>query len=93
MCSAPSQPPIKWVPGVLSSGVKPGPQAEHSFPSSAEFKEEGGGAIFLLPLYNFMAWTEAISPSVLVKGINVDTQKLQQIKSTLMYKLSLTLSF
>jgi hypothetical protein len=40
------------------------------------------GAIFLVPLYNFMVWTEAISPSVLVKGINVDTQKLQQIKST-----------
>ena len=40
-CSGPSQPPIKWVPGVLSSGVKPGPQVDHSLPSSAEFKEEG----------------------------------------------------
>jgi len=42
MCSGHTQPPIKWVPGVLSSGVKPGPQVDHSLPSSAEFKEEGG---------------------------------------------------
>jgi hypothetical protein len=33
-----TQPPVKWVPGVLSTGVKarPGRDADHSPPSSAE---------------------------------------------------------
>jgi hypothetical protein len=36
----PAQPPIKWVPGALSLGVKrPGREADHSSPSSAEVKE------------------------------------------------------
>jgi hypothetical protein len=36
----PTQPPIQWVPAVLSLGVKrPGREADHSFPSSAEVKE------------------------------------------------------
>jgi hypothetical protein len=36
----PTQPPIKWVPGILSLGVKrPGIEADHSPPSRAEFKE------------------------------------------------------
>jgi hypothetical protein len=36
----PSQPPIQWVPGVLSLGVKwTGLEADHSPPSSAEVKE------------------------------------------------------
>jgi hypothetical protein len=31
---------IQWVPGALSPGVKrPGREADHSFPSSAEVKE------------------------------------------------------
>jgi hypothetical protein len=35
----PTQPPIKWVPGALSLGVKrPGREADHSPPSSAEVK-------------------------------------------------------
>jgi hypothetical protein len=35
----PTQPPIQWVPGALSLGVKqPGRQADHSPPSSAEVK-------------------------------------------------------
>jgi hypothetical protein len=34
------QPPIQWVPGALSLGVKlPGREADHSPPSSAEVKE------------------------------------------------------
>jgi hypothetical protein len=34
-----TQPPIKWVPRALSLGVKrPGPEADHSRPSSAEVK-------------------------------------------------------
>jgi hypothetical protein len=37
----PTQPPIQWVPGVLSLGVKrPGPEADHSPPSSAEVKNK-----------------------------------------------------
>jgi hypothetical protein len=36
----PTQPPIQWVPGALSLGVKrPGREADHSLPSSAEIKE------------------------------------------------------
>jgi hypothetical protein len=35
----PTQPPIQWVPGALSLGVKwPGQEADHSLPSSAEDK-------------------------------------------------------
>jgi hypothetical protein len=35
----PTQPPIQWVPGALSLGVKrPGREADHSLPSSAEVK-------------------------------------------------------
>jgi hypothetical protein len=35
----PTQPPIHWVPGTLSLGVKrPGREAEHSSPSSTELK-------------------------------------------------------
>jgi hypothetical protein len=35
----PTQPPIQWVPGALSAGVKwPGREADHSPPKSAEVK-------------------------------------------------------
>jgi hypothetical protein len=38
----PTQPPVQWVPGVLSPGVKarPGRDADHSPPSSAEVENE-----------------------------------------------------
>jgi hypothetical protein len=38
----PTQPPVQWVPGVLSLGVKarPGRDADHSPPSSAEVENE-----------------------------------------------------
>jgi hypothetical protein len=38
----PTQPPVQWVPGVLSPGVKEwqGRDADHSPPSSAEVKNE-----------------------------------------------------
>jgi len=38
----PTQPPVKWVPGVLSPGVKVRPvrDADHSPPSSAEVENE-----------------------------------------------------
>jgi hypothetical protein len=36
----PTQPPMQWVPGTLSLGVnRPGREADHSPPSSAEVKE------------------------------------------------------
>jgi hypothetical protein len=36
----PIQPPIEWVPGALSLGVKrPGREADHSPPTSAEVKK------------------------------------------------------
>jgi hypothetical protein len=38
----PTQPPVQWVPGVLSPGVKarPGRDSDHSPPSSAEVENE-----------------------------------------------------
>jgi hypothetical protein len=51
----PTQPPIKWVPGALSLGVKrSGREADHSPPSSAEVKERV--ELYLHPPYAFMAW-------------------------------------
>jgi hypothetical protein len=36
----PTQPPVQWVPGALSLGVKRlGREADHSLPSSTEVKE------------------------------------------------------
>jgi hypothetical protein len=36
----PTQPPVQWVPGAVSLGIKlPGREADHSAPSSAEVKE------------------------------------------------------
>jgi hypothetical protein len=44
----PTQPPIQWVPGAVSLGVKrPGRESDHSPPSSAEVKIVGS---------SFMAW-------------------------------------
>jgi hypothetical protein len=38
--SGPPQPPIQWIPGALSMGVKwPGGEADNSPPSSSEVKE------------------------------------------------------
>jgi hypothetical protein len=38
----PTQPPIQWVPGVISLGVKqPGHEADYLAPSSAEVKNSG----------------------------------------------------
>jgi hypothetical protein len=37
----PTQPPVQWVPGVLSRGkARPGRDADHSPPSSAEFRNK-----------------------------------------------------
>jgi hypothetical protein len=50
----PTQPPIHWVPGAPSLGVKrSGREADHSPPSSAEVKR---GALLPLLQYVFMAW-------------------------------------
>jgi hypothetical protein len=39
-CLGPTQPPIQWIPGALSLGVKwSGREADHSPPSSAEIKD------------------------------------------------------
>jgi hypothetical protein len=51
----PTQPPIQWVPGAVSLGVKLlGRQADHSPPSSAAVKNEW--SYTPLPQYAFMAW-------------------------------------
>jgi hypothetical protein len=44
----PTQPPVQWVPGILSLGIKwLGCEADHSPPSTAKIKN--GGVIPLLP--------------------------------------------
>jgi hypothetical protein len=54
-CMGPTQPPIQWVPGVLSLGVsRPGCEADHSPPSSAEVKN--AWSYNFTPQYAFMAW-------------------------------------
>jgi hypothetical protein len=51
----PTQPPVQWVPGALSLGIKrPGREADHSPPSSAEVKEWVD--LYLHPQYAFLAW-------------------------------------
>jgi hypothetical protein len=53
----PTQPPIHWVPGALSLGVKrPGREADHSPPSRSEVGQRMCGAISPLPQYVFMNW-------------------------------------
>jgi hypothetical protein len=50
-----AQPPIQNVPGVLTPGIKrPGREADHSSPSSAEVNMPE--ATPPLPQYVFMAW-------------------------------------
>jgi len=51
----PIQPPNQWVPGTVSLGVKrPGHEADHSLPSSAEVKI--AWSYTSAPQYAFMAW-------------------------------------
>jgi hypothetical protein len=51
----PTQPPIQWVPGALSLGVKrPVREADHSPPSSAEVKN--AWRYTSTPQYVFMEW-------------------------------------
>jgi hypothetical protein len=51
----PTQPPIKWVPGALSLGVKrPGREADHSPPTSAEDKN---------------AWSYTSTPPIRLRGV------------------------
>jgi len=51
----PTQPPIEWVVGALTSGVKwMGREADHLSPSSAEVKT--AWSYTPLPLYFFTAW-------------------------------------
>jgi hypothetical protein len=51
----PTQPPIQWEPGALFMAVKrPGREADHSPPSSAEVKN--ACSYISTPQYAFMAW-------------------------------------
>jgi hypothetical protein len=52
-----TQPPIQWVSGALSPGVKrPGPEVEHSPPNSAEVKK-----MWML-MWRFVVWYNCIIP-------------------------------
>jgi hypothetical protein len=51
----PTQPPIQWVPGALSPGMKqPGREADHSPPTSADVKK---------------MWNYTSSPPILLHGV------------------------
>jgi hypothetical protein len=51
----PTQPPIQWIPRALSLGVeRPGREADHSPPSSADVKNAWSYTFILQ--YVFMAW-------------------------------------
>jgi hypothetical protein len=51
-----TQPPIQWVPGAFSLGVKrPGREADHSSASSAE-RSRNAWSYISTPQYVFMAW-------------------------------------
>jgi hypothetical protein len=51
----PTQPPIQWVPGALSLGVKrQGRESDHSPPSSADVKNVW--SYTSTPQHAFMAW-------------------------------------
>jgi hypothetical protein len=51
-----TQPPIQWESAALSLGVRrPGPEADHSPPSSAEVKTRGA----IPPLPNTSSWRGA----------------------------------
>jgi hypothetical protein len=55
MALGPTQPPVQWVPGTLSLGVKqPGREAYHSPPSSAEVKH---------------AWSYTSTPPIRFHGV------------------------
>jgi hypothetical protein len=65
MALGPSQPPIQWVLGALSLGIKQlGHEADHSPPPSAEVKN--AWSYTSTPQYVFMAWC-------LVKQLTLDT--------------------
>jgi hypothetical protein len=56
MALGPTQPPIQWIPGDLSLGVKrPGREADYSPPSGAEVKN--AWSYTSTPQYAFMAWS------------------------------------
>jgi len=51
----PAQPPIQWVPGALSRGLKrQNHEADHSSPSSVEVKN--AWSHIFTPRYVFMVW-------------------------------------
>jgi hypothetical protein len=57
MALGPTQPPIQWVPGALSLGVKRlGREADHSPPSRADVKESVG---LYLHSPNMLSWRGA----------------------------------
>jgi hypothetical protein len=61
----PTQPPIQWVPGAFSLGVKwPGREVDHSPPSRAEVKEWGELYLQSFLQYAFMALCSAKSRGI-----------------------------
>jgi hypothetical protein len=72
----PTKPPLQWIPGALSPGVKrPGLEADHSSISSAEVNN--CGAVFPLPYKPWcrslsMPWTTWIWPVLVMSGARAE---------------------
>jgi hypothetical protein len=78
MCSD-TDPPIQWVPGNLSLGVKrPGSVADYSPPSSAEVKN--AWSYSSTPQYVFMAWC-LVKHSGTYYNINTNCERSERDKS------------
>jgi hypothetical protein len=80
----PTQPPIQWVPGALSPGVKlPGREANHSPPTNAEVKN--GGAIPPLPPYAFIE--SRVCGDYTRRGLDCQLDLLESNRDTLYYSV------
>jgi hypothetical protein len=76
-----TQPPIQWVTGVLSLGVKrPGREGDHSPPSSAEVKN--AWSYTPTPQYTFMAWCSVKAQRQLYLYLQLGSRECWEVHST-----------
>jgi hypothetical protein len=81
-----TRPPIQWIPGTLSLGVKrPGCEADHSSPSSAKVKN--AWSYTSTPQYAFIAWCLVKAQGELYLDLYLYNKPLPYMQKT--YYLSL----